>query len=73
MTKKDFVAIAAAIAQMDTTTANRSLAAGLLASVFAATYPRFDRDRFLAACRYSSVAVKHAANQQKHGQDGQSA
>jgi hypothetical protein len=63
MTKKDYIAIAAAIkaARADVTTKEPrysqrdmldgiSLAVEHVADVFAADNPRFDRARFLAAC-----------------------
>lgn len=55
MSRKDYVAIAAVIrlyvglADANTLDALRGAARGI-ADVFAADNPRFDRDRFLAAC-----------------------
>tara|TARA_Y100001951_G_scaffold90884_1_gene84419 strand:+ start:904 stop:1080 length:177 start_codon:yes stop_codon:yes gene_type:complete len=47
MTKKDFQAVANAIANATT---NESTLAIVLADTFQAAYPRFDRVRFLKAC-----------------------
>ena len=47
MTKKDFQAVANAIANATT---DESTLAVVLADTFQAAYPRFDRVRFLKAC-----------------------
>tara|TARA_Y100001951_G_C11248841_1_gene245094 strand:- start:140 stop:295 length:156 start_codon:yes stop_codon:yes gene_type:complete len=48
MTKKDFQAVANAIA---TSATDETALAILLADTFQAAYPRFDRVRFLKACK----------------------
>ena len=50
MTKKHFEIVAAAVANI-WKRADRWLIANMLADTFEAQYPRFDRDKFIAACR----------------------
>ena len=50
MTRKDFELIAAAVANITQRSA-RWLVTNLLANSFEKDNPRFDRDRFVAACR----------------------
>jgi len=49
MTKQHFEAVAAAVANIHPRS-SRWMIANLLANTFE-QYPRFDRDRFIAACR----------------------
>ncbi len=56
MTRKDFKKVAAAVANI-TMRSDRWLTANLLADTFQAQYPRFDRDRFIAACRPAKVGT----------------
>lgn len=51
MTKKDFKLIAAALASIPCHEATRSAFAEALANTLATTNPRFDREKFLRACR----------------------
>ena len=48
MTKKDFQTVATAIANSATDETDLAI---ILADTFQATYPRFDRVRFLKACK----------------------
>ena len=50
MTRKDFELVAAAVAKV-VIRSDRWLLANMLANNFEAMYPRFKRDRFIAACR----------------------
>ena len=50
MTRKHYKMVAAAVANM-VERADRWLVANLLANTFENDNPRFDRDRFIAACR----------------------
>jgi hypothetical protein len=50
MTRKHFVAVAATVAAIEDT-AKRAEQARHCATIFAGTNPRFDRARFLAACK----------------------
>ena len=50
MTKKHYEIVAAAVASI-TTRSDRWLIANKLANGFEKENPRFDRDRFIAACR----------------------
>jgi len=50
MTKKHFEIVAAAVANIHPRS-SRWMIANLLANSFETEYPRFDRDRFIAACR----------------------
>jgi len=50
MTRKHFEIVAAAVANI-WKRADRWLIANMLADTFEAQYPRFDRDKFIAACR----------------------
>ena len=50
MTRKDFELIAAAVANI-TQRSDRWLVANMLANSFEKENSRFDRDRFIAACR----------------------
>ena len=50
MTRKHFEVVAAAVAEI-TTRSDRWLIANKLANGFEKENPRFDRDRFIAACR----------------------
>lgn len=59
MTKKDYIALAAALkaevdgSDNDYRTAGIEAAAKAMASVLRADNPRFDRDKFLAACGFT--------------------
>ena len=50
MTRKHFEMVAAAVANI-TMRSDRWLVANMLANSFEKENPRFDRDRFIAACR----------------------
>ena len=50
MTRKDFELIAAAVANI-TQRSDRFLVRNVVANSFEKDYPRFDRYRFIAACR----------------------
>jgi len=50
MTRKDFELVAAAVANI-TKRSDRWLVANMLANSFENDNPRFNRDRFIAACR----------------------
>tara|TARA_R110001583_G_scaffold70203_1_gene198780 strand:+ start:301 stop:483 length:183 start_codon:yes stop_codon:yes gene_type:complete len=60
MTRKHFEMVAAAVANI-TSRPDRWLVANMLANSFEKENPRFDRDRFIAACRpkeYSNILEK---------------
>ena len=50
MTKKDFELVAASVSRVSIR-ADRWTLANMLANNFEAMYPRFDRDKFINACR----------------------
>ena len=50
MTKKDFKIVAESVSRVPVRS-DRWLLASMLADNFEAMYPRFDRDRFIVACR----------------------
>jgi hypothetical protein len=54
MTRKHYEMVAAAVSHM-VERADRWLIANLLADTFENDNPRFDRDRFIAACRPTEV------------------
>ena len=50
MSRKDFQVVADAVARV-TVRKDRWMLANMLANNFAAMYPRFNRDKFIEACR----------------------
>ena len=50
MTRKDFEIVAESVSRVPVRS-DRWLLASMLADNFEAMYPRFNRDRFIAACR----------------------
>ena len=56
MTRKDFELVAAAVAKV-VIRSDRWLLANMLANNFEAMYPRFKRDKFIAACRPTEGAA----------------
>lgn len=50
MTRKDYILIAETVNRMDLSFANIQHVALMLADSLRSTNPRFDRDRFVAAC-----------------------
>ena len=52
MTKKDFEIVAASVSRV-TVRSDRWMLANMLANNFEAMYSRFDRDKFITACRPS--------------------
>lgn len=58
MTKKDYIKIAKAIARTPMDQFARSVVAEALAKALHEDNPRFDRQRFIEACRYDGPIVK---------------
>ena len=54
MTRKHYIAIAKAIAELDLPKPNKAAVADTIADCCQADNPRFDRARFLAACGIES-------------------